>query len=942
MRLIYFLVVLICNISVAWCQTGDISGKILDGQTLEPLPFAHVFVNNTTRGITSDADGNFNLKNVPVGAHELIFSYVGYQTFQSKVNVTPGQAATITVRLMQTLQELAEVEVKATRDKEWLKQLRTFEKIFLGEPFTSTCKIKNPWVLDFASGNSKVFITKASAPIEITNNYLGYTVLFHLKHFQSGSQGYSIDGHAYFKELNDPAKTELWAANRAQVYSASDRHLFKSILSNQATQQGYRLYIDKPGAVDVNTRSDRFYSEVGKKIVAYSTKNIATPTSQPYEYIILLNGRTEVHYLNKPGTVKYYKDMPGAVSWIEARGNQVRVNNNGVVLNTSDVIYSGELSNYRVGNLLPLDYQPDQLLKSGLSVTNPPSLTEKVYIHTDKPYYYPGETIWMKAYLNYSQPGLRDSLSKVLYIELIHASKEINQQKIVKIDDGWAAADFVLPATLPAGNYMIRAYTNWMRNFGEPCFSLKPVPVLNLNEKLERDIYPVAVTDSSLSIVTGRESYKPREKIELTIYVQDENKLPALANLSVSITDEKQVAPLKEEETIITGLTLPRLPKPAVFAYPVEQGIVLAGIFKNDKQKPERTNLMVVVGKVADFFMVDTDTKGKFILNGLQFYDSLEFAFQAKDKRGKPYGSILLDVREVPPISTIRTYKRLSISDSQLPQRMGTQFEMDKDATLLEEVTVEANRVEPIPTEVQHKIFGKPDHVVKGETLVNSGASNLAVALQGKVPGMIITPTVGARGTTYKIFIRGVSSVLLSKEPLVLIDGVPVGGSSEATTKRDENGNITELGELGDTAGDRLNIIDPNMIDRIEVTTRVNSLYGDAGRNGVIAIFTKAGATKRSHLIDLKTVDVHKVSGYSSPHEFKSPDFSNLTTNKEKPDYRSTIYWNPNLKTDDTSGTCSVSCFAADLPGRYRVVVEGITQSGKPIRAESVILIQNE
>lgn len=922
--------------SVLFSQTGEVTGKILDAQTQEPLPFAHVFVSNTTLGTTSDVDGNFRLENVPIGTHDLIFSYIGYQTFQSKVTVAEEQTVTITVRLTQSLQELSEVEVKDTRDKEWLKQMKRFEKLFLGEKFVSTCKIVNPWVIDFVtSGNSRALAARASAPIEIVNNYLGYSVLFHLKNFQSSSQGYIIEGNAYFKYLSDPSKEEIWARNRAHVYSGSDRHLFKSILNNRINQDGFRLYVDKPGAVDVNTRSNLFYSEVGKKIVEYNTKNIVVPAGRPYEYTIQLNGRTEVHFLNKTGSIKYYKDMVGAVSWIEGGKNQIRVNNNGILLNQGDIVYSGEFSNYRVGTLLPLDYQPEMEVQSDQPISKTLSPIEKVYIHTDKPYYYPGENIWMKTYMNYSQPGLSDSLSKVLYIELINQSKEIIQHKTVKINSGWAASDFKLPPNLPAGNYLLRGYTNWMRNFAEKCFSLKPIPVLNLPEKLEREASYSTSADSSLWVVANKESYRPREKIQLTIHLQDENKLPTAANLSISITDEKQVALIKDEETIITGLTLPNLPKPAVLTYPIEQGIVLSGVFKNSKQKPESTNLMVVVGKFADFFMVSTDERGKFSLNGLQFYDSVDFTFQANDKRGKSHGYVSLIEREIPLISSWKAYKRLNIADVKSPQRVFTQLELDKDATLLEEVTITGKLIEEPPTEIQHRIFGRPDHVVKGETLVNSGSTNLAVALQGKVPGMMIGQETDNRGVHYVIKIRGQSTILLSTEPLVLLDGVPVGGQAFVHSSNGQ-------GTLGDTSGDRMAMIDPNMVDRIEVTTRVNSLYGEAGRNGVIAIFTKAGSTNRlSNLQDLKTVDVYKISGYSTPREFRSPDYDSPTLDKEKPDYRSTIYWNPQLSTDEITGICSVSFFAADLPGRYRIIVEGITETGKPIRSESFIVIDS-
>ena len=43
----------------AFSQTGQINGKVLDSKTQEPLPFANVFINNTTIGVAADANGDF-------------------------------------------------------------------------------------------------------------------------------------------------------------------------------------------------------------------------------------------------------------------------------------------------------------------------------------------------------------------------------------------------------------------------------------------------------------------------------------------------------------------------------------------------------------------------------------------------------------------------------------------------------------------------------------------------------------------------------------------------------------------------------------------------------------------------------------------------------------------------------------------------------------------
>ncbi|MBK8292426.1 MAG: carboxypeptidase-like regulatory domain-containing protein [Flammeovirgaceae bacterium] len=58
---------------MTWGQTGQVSGRILDSQTLEPLPFANVFINNTTIGTASDMNGEFLLPKVPIGTNEIIF-----------------------------------------------------------------------------------------------------------------------------------------------------------------------------------------------------------------------------------------------------------------------------------------------------------------------------------------------------------------------------------------------------------------------------------------------------------------------------------------------------------------------------------------------------------------------------------------------------------------------------------------------------------------------------------------------------------------------------------------------------------------------------------------------------------------------------------------------------------------------------------------------------
>jgi hypothetical protein len=91
---------------------------------------------------------------------------------------------------------------------------------------------------------------------------------------------------------------------------------------------------------------------------------------------------------------------------------------------------------------------------------------EKVFIHTDRSVYAPGEDIWIKAYVINAQDNHLIGTSKNLYVELIAPADTMVYREIISLDNGTGKGDIPLPAQLAAGNYRLRAYTNWMRNFG--------------------------------------------------------------------------------------------------------------------------------------------------------------------------------------------------------------------------------------------------------------------------------------------------------------------------------------------------------------------------------------------------------------------------------------------------------------------------------------------
>jgi len=95
---------------------------------------------------------------------------------------------------------------------------------------------------------------------------------------------------------------------------------------------------------------------------------------------------------------------------------------------------------------------------------------------------------------------------------------------------------------------------------------------------------------------------------------------------------------------------------------------------------------------------------------------------------------------------------------------------------------------------------------------------NIAQAIQGSIPGVMIQTTTAGASPSEAIMIRGRNSILASNDPLVVVDGIPYGG--------------------------QLSDINPNDVNSIEVLKDASAaaIYGSRGSNGVILITTKEGA----------------------------------------------------------------------------------------------------
>lgn len=139
-----------------------------------------------------------------------------------------------------------------------------------------------------------------------------------------------------------------------------------------------------------------------------------------------------------------------------------------------------------------------QQLSESLSSYSQKYPWERVYLHTDKPHYELRDTIWIKAYaiLEDGSESVGRSKSVPLYVDLIERSFDrLVEEIIIKLDSGSGRGDIPLPKNLKPGIFTIRAYTNWMKNFGEEAFFEKHIWIGPLGEA-----YDFAKTNPKLEL----------------------------------------------------------------------------------------------------------------------------------------------------------------------------------------------------------------------------------------------------------------------------------------------------------------------------------------------------------------------------------------------------------------------------------------------------------
>jgi TonB-linked SusC/RagA family outer membrane protein len=124
---------------------------------------------------------------------------------------------------------------------------------------------------------------------------------------------------------------------------------------------------------------------------------------------------------------------------------------------------------------------------------------------------------------------------------------------------------------------------------------------------------------------------------------------------------------------------------------------------------------------------------------------------------------------------------------------------------------------------------------IQGKSFQSIQSPNFDAAMQGQISGVSIQSSTGVAGAPTKVMIRGINSINSGKDPLWIIDGMPVFSYQGGLAG----------GNVGTTSQSPMSLINSNDIESVQVLkdAAATAIYGSRGSNGVIIITTKSGRT---------------------------------------------------------------------------------------------------
>jgi hypothetical protein len=517
---------------------------------------------------------------------------------------------------------------------------------------------------------------------------------------------------------------------------------------------------------------------------------------------------------------------------------------------------------------------------------------EKIKLFIDRSIYCVNEKIYFIA--EYSCITGLDSLawSNVLYVELIKWNGTRLVQMKLKLTRPGTPGSMKIPGNLLSGNYYLRAYTKWMRNYPVQEYTYQLVKIVNPfsseTDEGAADISAQAGTAllkpvqktliNGVSCNMDKNEYQPGEKTAVSFLIND-RKLVDFDRYCVSVAKVSAIDTTGQYYE--SGVSSQERNLSYIEYLPEIRGITISGevVDKSTKLSQKKAFISLSETQHGEYFSVyQTDDMGRFHFSLPDMQGQHDFFIQAEipseikidngfcNKPVKlPYVAFKLDKDEIDFVREMIINMQLSerflankdtLADSQQAKAEPLVFYGSKKAVYSTEKYIELPNIEEFINEV-----------VMEATIINE---------KGKASFISMRRT-------------GLSNYL----PLIFIDNVQVSND------------------------DRLIKTPLNRIDRVEVINK-DYLIGSMKYNGIISIYSRNK--------DFAGLVLNKNSTFFTYELFSDKDtacdYSEKSSDSRIPDKRNLLYWNPDIKLSADQQT-AISFYTSDSKGEYVIYIRG-------------------
>lgn len=525
---------------------------------------------------------------------------------------------------------------------------------------------------------------------------------------------------------------------------------------------------------------------------------------------------------------------------------------------------------------------------------------EKIYLHTNTNFFLTGEQILYKLYCLDAKENGFSKLSKIGYVEVINENNESIFKQKINLINSEGNGEIFLDSSIKTGTYKLISYTQWMRNsqsfFEETIYIVNPFSAkLKIADYINKNNFePINISNTSiLTLKLNKKLFSKREKVIVHFKNTNESKT------SVSTRRVDEIKILKEKNTIsfLNDVKSSNFKSKKTYL-PELRGELYHGNITSEKNKNISNQKIGIsyVGKNKITKISTTDEKGSFYFNINKPSDS---------------DNIIVEVLNVPK----EDYKIQIDLNNDLEKKFANFEELFLTEGLRELIKKKSEylQIENAYNSVKQSTLKTPEN---NKYVFNNNQNNVIYVLDNYTRFKTVKEVVveilqdvwlTKNKNDYSFHLRDINLESNNElETLLMVDGYLVHNHNDFV------------------------FYDALKIKSIEII-KEKYVFGSKIYQGIINIETLTNNFK-------PLVNSQNIFSLLKPlreKKYYHPDYSK-NTNLRTPDFRTQLYWNPNLN----SSTKEFSFYTSDVTGTYKILIEGFTKYGKPIHEELIFEVK--